>query len=126
MSGITVKKYQHYFSESVRLQSLVNEQAAYIEELEAALLEMAQTNPRLTNKKPTKVKTPPKTTKSTPTKPTKDDIINIMKGLGSGWTFHESSEVNPWAACTASVGREDKDKYERCVMHIKKSGRSSE
>ena len=28
--------------------------------------------------------------------------------------------VNPWAVCTKSVGREDKDKYERCVMDIKK------
>ena len=42
MSDITVKKYQHYFAESVRLQSLVNEQAAYIEELEAALLELTE------------------------------------------------------------------------------------
>ena len=34
MSDITVQKYQHYFAESVRLQEVVNEQAAYIEELE--------------------------------------------------------------------------------------------
>ena len=26
---------------------------------------------------------------------------------------------NPFAICTASVGRENKDKYERCVMHLK-------
>ena len=26
---------------------------------------------------------------------------------------------NFWAVCTKSVGREDKDKYERCVMHVK-------
>lgn len=26
---------------------------------------------------------------------------------------------NPWAVCTASVGRGDKDKYERCVMSVK-------
>jgi hypothetical protein len=36
MSDI-VKKYQHYFNESVKLQEVVNEQAAYIEELEEAL-----------------------------------------------------------------------------------------
>mgnify|MGYP003127268582 CR=1 FL=1 len=29
-------------------------------------------------------------------------------------------ENNPWAICTASVGREDKDKYERCVKSVKK------
>ena len=46
MSDITVQKYQYYFSESVRLQEVVNEQAAYIEKLEAALLEMAQTAAR--------------------------------------------------------------------------------
>lgn len=26
---------------------------------------------------------------------------------------------NPWAVCTKSVGREDADKYERCVMDVK-------
>jgi len=28
---------------------------------------------------------------------------------------------NPWAICTESVGREDKDKYERCVFDVKKN-----
>ena len=32
-----VEKYQHYFSESIKLQKLVNEQAAYIAKLEKAL-----------------------------------------------------------------------------------------
>lgn len=32
----------------------------------------------------------------------------------------EGKKVNPWAVCTASVGRDDKDKYERCVMDVKK------
>lgn len=27
---------------------------------------------------------------------------------------------NPWAICTASVGREDKEKYEKCVKDVKK------
>ena len=27
---------------------------------------------------------------------------------------------NPWAICTASVGREDKEKYEACVIKVKK------
>ena len=26
---------------------------------------------------------------------------------------------NPWAICTASVGREDEEKYERCVKDVK-------
>ena len=28
-------------------------------------------------------------------------------------------DPNPWAVCTDSVGREDKDKYERCVQEVK-------
>lgn len=50
MSDILVQKYQHYFNESVKLQETVNEQAAYIAELEEALLaldEMAITIDRL-------------------------------------------------------------------------------
>ena len=41
MSDI-VKKYQHYFNESVKLQEMVNEQAAYIAELEEALEELME------------------------------------------------------------------------------------
>ena len=29
-------------------------------------------------------------------------------------------EKNPWAICTDSVGREDKEKYEKCVKSVKK------
>ena len=32
----------------------------------------------------------------------------------------EEEKGNPWAICTASVGREDKKKYEDCVMSVKK------
>ena len=32
----------------------------------------------------------------------------------------EAKKVNPWAVCTASVGRDDADKYERCVLKVKK------
>ncbi len=32
-------------------------------------------------------------------------------------------ENNPWAICTASVGREDKEKYEKCVKSVKKQNR---
>lgn len=32
----------------------------------------------------------------------------------------EKWDPNPWAVCTESTGREDKDKYERCVQDVKK------
>jgi len=32
----------------------------------------------------------------------------------------EEAENNPWAICTASVGREDKEKFEKCVLDVKK------
>ena len=31
-----------------------------------------------------------------------------------------TEENNPWAICTAQVGREDKEKYEKCVKSVKK------
>jgi len=33
----------------------------------------------------------------------------------------KSKKYNPWAICTAQVGRKNKKKYERCVMDVKKS-----
>lgn len=33
--------------------------------------------------------------------------------------FEEAEKPNPWAICTDSVGREDKEKYERCVKDVK-------
>jgi hypothetical protein len=48
----------------------------------------------------------------------------MMEGMCSecgGMGMYEGKKAkNPWAICTASVGREDKDKYEKCVMDIKK------
>lgn len=35
----------------------------------------------------------------------------------------ETEPTNPWAVCTDKVGRENKDKYERCVRHIKDQNR---
>lgn len=32
----------------------------------------------------------------------------------------KKKKPNPWAICTSSVGREDNEKYEKCVMDIKK------
>tara|TARA_R100000231_G_scaffold121093_1_gene91208 strand:- start:166 stop:405 length:240 start_codon:yes stop_codon:yes gene_type:complete len=38
----------------------------------------------------------------------------------------ESDRDNPWAICTASVGRKDKKKYERCVKSVKKKSNIKE
>ena len=37
--------------------------------------------------------------------------------------LQEQKENNPWAICTASVGREDKEKYEKCVKSVKKQNK---
>ena len=43
-----------------------------------------------------------------------------LEGSKPMWEESSESKNNPWAICTASVGREDKDKYEACVMDVKK------
>ena len=35
----------------------------------------------------------------------------------------KKSKFNPWAICTSSVGRKDKDKFERCVKDVKRNVR---
>lgn len=48
----------------------------------------------------------------------------MMEGMcmecGGMGIYEGKKAKNPWAICTASVGREDKEKYEKCVMDIKK------
>jgi hypothetical protein len=44
-----------------------------------------------------------------------DAMLNEMEELEE-----EESKDNPWAICTASVGRKDKEKYEACVRDVKK------
>lgn len=48
----------------------------------------------------------------------------IMDGMcsecGGAGMYNEEKENNPWAICTASVGRENQEKYEKCVMAVKK------
>jgi hypothetical protein len=56
----------------------------------------------------------------------------VSKVIGEAYTEAETRHVdeepleeeeaknNPWAICTAEVGREDKEKYERCVKSVKK------
>jgi hypothetical protein len=43
-----------------------------------------------------------------------------LEGNTSLYNEEDKSKDNPWAICTASVGREDKEKYESCVMSVKK------
>lgn len=45
---------------------------------------------------------------------TKENMFNALSEA------KKTGKVNPWAVCTASVGRDDKDKYERCVTDVKK------
>ncbi len=42
MSDILVQKYQHYLNESIKLQETVNTQAAYIAELEDAIIDLSE------------------------------------------------------------------------------------
>jgi hypothetical protein len=41
-------------------------------------------------------------------------------------TKKKKYKYNPWAVCTASVGREDKEKYEKCVMDVKNTQKMHE
>jgi hypothetical protein len=54
-----------------------------------------------------------------------DDAMSpafLLEKVGKGNVVAEKKgkPVNPWAICTESVGREDKEKYERCVLDVKK------
>jgi len=49
---------------------------------------------------------------------TKERIFEIVEEV-----LEEEKEKNLWAICTSSVGREDKEKYERCVKSIKKQNK---
>lgn len=48
----------------------------------------------------------------------KDDIVKIVD------EGEETDENSPWAICTASVGREDKDKFESCIKKVKQQNES--
>jgi len=41
-------------------------------------------------------------------------------------TKKKKYKYTPWAVCTASVGREDKEKYEKCVMDVKNAQKMHE
>jgi len=44
----------------------------------------------------------------------------MSKNFKQLWKENKAKDT-PWAICTAQVGREDKNKYERCVKDVKKS-----
>jgi len=52
----------------------------------------------------------------------KDDALKFAEDLMGVLKLNEARDEkdNPWAICTASVGREDEEKYERCVKSVKK------
>lgn len=50
---------------------------------------------------------------------------SITEGKKEKKKKEEEYEYNPWAVCTKSVGREDKEKYERCVQKVKKQQEAS-
>ena len=45
----------------------------------------------------------------------------IFPGNSQRGGMAKKRKCNPWAICTESVGRDDKDKYERCVLEVKKT-----
>lgn len=51
----------------------------------------------------------------------KDRLIEIIKEEIEA--IEEEEKNNPWAICTASVGRENKEKYEKCVKSVKKDNK---
>lgn len=48
--------------------------------------------------------------------------LNSKEDLKTALRMNEE-ENSPWAICTSSVGREDKEKYEKCVKSVKKQNR---
>lgn len=63
--------------------------------------------------------------------PVEEELSEVEKAVDD-MMIHEVEETeeekknNPWSICTASVGREDKAKYERCVKDVKKEKGISE
>ena len=107
--------------------------------------EAEQTTKKITKLQPTD-QLPPKTTvqqaKAMVTKPELTKTVDTAKNFDPSKTkgpndIADDSEIaegkkkkkkyNPWAVCTAQVGRKDKKKYEKCVMGVKekiKEGRN--
>jgi hypothetical protein len=59
-------------------------------------------------------------------------MVNIKTDSSGNVVATELSErkknkkkINPWAVCTSSVGRDDKEKYERCVKDVKRKNKGN-
>jgi hypothetical protein len=53
-----------------------------------------------------------------------ENMLNSDEEEKAALVYEE--ENNPWAICTTSVGREDKDKFERCVKDVKAKNKLKE
>lgn len=51
---------------------------------------------------------------------------DTMKVNSADESKKKGNAKNPWAICTASVGRENKEKYEKCVLDIKDEKKRNE
>lgn len=133
---------------SQKTLSLLNESeiAVLLEKIKKGeTKEAEQTTKKITKLQPTD-QLPPKTTvqqaKAMVTKPELTKTVDTAKNFDPSKTkgpndIADDSEIaegkkkkkkyNPWAVCTAQVGRKDKKKYEKCVMGVKekiKEGRN--
>jgi hypothetical protein len=62
-----------------------------------------------------------KTFKSASTDPATGKVtLDMEESAEIGEGKRKKKKYNPWAVCTASVGRKNKKKYEDCVMGVKK------
>lgn len=66
------------------------------------------------------------TTTKTPLRGLKPgSIVKVTADEGKKKTS-KKKKPNPWAICTSSVGRKDMEKYEKCVMDVKKQHKMDE
>lgn len=133
---------------SQKTLSLLNESqvAVLLENIrKSETKEAEQTTKKITKLQPTD-QLPPKTTvqqaKAMVTKPELTKTVDTAKNFDPSKTKgpndiaddteltetkNKKKKYNPWAVCTAQVGRKDKKKYEKCVMGVKekiKEGRN--
>jgi len=122
---------------SQKTLSLLNESeiAVLLEKIKKGETKEAETTITTTKKigkdEPLKDMTPAQLKQAKDTKTTKEnpdgsiEITTTKKEVGEA--KKKKKKYNPWAVCTAQVGRKDKKKYEKCVMGVKekiKEGRN--
>jgi hypothetical protein len=122
---------------SQKTLSLLSESeiAVLLEKIKKGETKEAETTITTTKKigkdEPLKDMTPAQLKQAKDTKTTKEnpdgsiEITTTKKEVGEA--KKKKKKYNPWAVCTAQVGRKDKKKYEKCVMGVKekiKEGRN--